>query len=121
MRYSQFLSLEIKQFLRSADFASNIFIKIVLFFILFIFLLQTLLLGGMLVTIIKETFPDEDPFLLINRYAVIWFFGEFVYRYLMQKLPSIEVKPFLYLPVKRKKIAVFLFAKSFFSFSIFFR
>lgn len=116
MRYSQFLSLEIKQFLRSADFASNIFIKIVLFFILFIFLLQTLLLGGMLVTIIKETFPDEDPFLLINRYAVIWFFGEFVYRYLMQKLPSIEVKPFLYLPVKRKKIAVFLFAKSFFSF-----
>ena len=112
----QFLSLAFKKFKRSANMQKSIVLNILL--VLFgLYMASVLIVSGTgMYFLLKKAVPNQDPMFLVNQYFVYWVVAELIMRYLMQKLPVMDVKPLMVLPVKKDKIIHFLLRKSVFSF-----
>jgi len=113
---AHFLKLEWKQFFRSASFGKSIGAKILIGFfgLYFIVVFLSLGIGGFF--IIKKTYPDQDPLVVVNSFLLFAITGDLMFRYLMQKLPVMNIKPLLILPIKKKTIVNYVLVKSSFSF-----
>ena len=113
---SHFLRLEWKQYFRSANWQKSIFLNILLVLFALMFALYFLAGGLLAFKIIKKTYPTEDPFILVNSFLLFAIVGDLVFRYIMQKLPVMNIKPMLTLPIKKNKIVHYILVKSSFSF-----
>lgn len=112
----RFISLEWKQFTRSSYFQKSLAIKIILIFVALYFTVSFLLLGIGSYFILQDIFPDQDPINIVNTYLIFWFLLDIVYRFFIQNLPVMNVKPFMVLPIKRQTILHYLLGKTTFSF-----
>ncbi|AQS94583.1 hypothetical protein BXQ17_11110 [Polaribacter sp. BM10] len=112
----RFLKLEWKQFLRSASFGKSIAIKIIMGFFVLYFLATFLIIGIGGYYILKKQFPESDPLQLVNSYLLYAILGDLIFRYLMQKLPVMNIKPMLILPIKKSKLVHYVLGKSSISF-----
>ena len=52
---------------------------------------------------------------MVNSYLLFAILGDLVFRYLMQKLPIMNIKPLLILPIKKNKLVHYVLGKSAFS------
>ena len=111
-----FINLEWKQFFRSSYWQKSIALNILLGFVAAYFMLTFLVLGISIYPILKEHYPTEDPLLLVNGALFFWFLGDLMFRFFMQKLPVLSIKPMLSLPIKRSKILNYVLGKSVLSF-----
>ena len=111
-----FLKLEWKQFFRSASFGKNIALKILMGFFAVYILGVFLLMGGGAYFFLKKEFPDKDPFVLVNNFMIFMIVSDLIFRYLMQKIPVMDIKPHLILPIKKKSLVNYVLTKSIFSF-----
>ena len=116
MRYSQFLSFEWKQFKRSSSFQKGIGIKIVLLLAALYFIAAFTGLGLVAYYLIQKSFPQLDPIVVVNNYLIFWFLLDLTYRFFLQQLPVMNIKPFMLVPVKRSTIIHYLLAKTSWSF-----
>ncbi|APZ45755.1 hypothetical protein BW723_05350 [Polaribacter reichenbachii] len=112
---SHFLKLEWKQYFRSSHWQKGIGIKIIMgFFVLyFITIFLGIGIGGYF--FLKEKFPEQDPLQIVNSYLLYAILGDLIFRYLMQKLPIMNIKPFLILPIKKSRLVHYVLGKSSFS------
>ena len=110
-----FLQLELKAFLRSASVGKSIALKIFLGFIALYFILSFLVLGIALYPLLHENFPNQKPIQIVNNAVVFWLAIELIFRFFMQSLPVINIKPLLILPIKREKVIHYVLLKSVFS------
>ena len=69
-------------------------------------------MGVALFFILREAFPGIDPMLKISEYMLYWLLIELFFRYFMQKLPVMDIKPLLLFPVKKSSITHYILAKS---------
>ena len=113
---SHFLNLEWKQFFRSASFGKSIGLKIVMGFFAIYFIVMFLGAGFFAFKMIKEIYPEQDPLKVVNSFLLFVIIGDLIFRYIMQKLPVMNIKPLLTLPIKKNKIAHYILVKSSFSF-----
>jgi uncharacterized protein DUF5687 len=113
---SHFFNLEWKQFFRSSYWQKSVAINILMVFLALYFILIFLGLGFGLYPILKEKFPESDPLLIVNEFLFYWFLGDLMLRFFMQKLPVMNMKPLLILPIKRNKILHYILGKSAISF-----
>ncbi len=113
---SRFISLEWKQFFRSSYWQKSIAIKILMSILAFQFIVMFLGLGFGLYPLLKEQYPDQDPLKIVNNFIFYWLLFDLMFRFFLQKLPVMSVKPLLTLPVKRRKIVNYVLGKSAFSF-----
>ena len=111
-----FLNLEWKQFFRSASFGKSMALKIIMIFFALYFVTMFLLMGFAAYPLIKELYPESDPFLIFNGFIFYWVLGDLFVRFFFQKLPVMSVKPLLTLPVKRDKVVNYVLGKSALSF-----
>jgi len=111
-----FLTLEWKQFFRSASFGKGVALKILMLFLALYFMVSFLALGLALYPILKKAFPDKDPFIIVNGFIFYWVIFDLLIRFFFQKLPVMSVKPLLTLPIKRSKIVHYVLSKSAISF-----
>jgi len=111
-----FLSLEWKQFFRSASFGKGVALKILMIFLALYFTLTFLSIGLALYPLLKKTFPDKDPFIIVNGFIFYWIIFDLLFRFFFQKLPVMSVKPLLTLPIKRSKMVHYVLGKSALSF-----
>ena len=102
-----FLSLIVKRFFRSSSFGKDITIQIILGFIAVAVFGYFLILGFALENLIINTLNQSNAVAFLNGLLVYYFIGEFIIRYFVQSLPTLDVQPFLHLPVKRSKIVNF--------------
>lgn len=111
-----FLKLEWKQFFRSASFGKSIGLKILMsiFALMFVLMFASMGFGGYFE--LKELFPDKDPLKVVNAFLLYAITGDLIFRYLMQKLPLLNIQPFLTLPIKKNTIVHYVLVKSAFSF-----
>ena len=109
---SRFLNLEWKQYFRSTHWQKGIAIKIIMVFFALYFIVSFLAIGVGGYYILKKEFPDSDPLQIVNSYLLYAFLGDLIFRYLMQKLPVMNIKPFLILPVKKSKLVHYILLKS---------
>lgn len=109
---SHFLNLEWKQFFRSASFGKSVGAKILIGFFGLMFAFYFLGAGIFAFKIIKKVFPEQDPLVFVNSYLMYAIIGDLIFRYIMQKLPVMNIKPMLILPISRNKIVHFILGKS---------
>ncbi len=115
-----FLKLEWKQYFRSAHWQKGIAIKIIMVFFALYFVVAFLGIGIGGYYILKKQFPEQDPLQIVNAFLLYAILGDLVMRYFMQKLPVMNIKPLLILPVKKEKLVHYVLGKSSFSaFNIF--
>jgi hypothetical protein len=115
----QFIRLEWKQFFRASYFQKGIAIKILLVFAALYFGGAALMLGVGLFFLSRKIFPDVDPIVTVNNFIIYWFLFEMVFRFFMQQLPVMNVKPLMTIPIKRNTVIHYLLGKtsvSFFNF-----
>lgn len=106
-----FLSLEWKSFARSASFKTNIAFKIlmVLGFLYFAFIFVFIGIG-VFYGIRKEA--HLEPLSAVNRYLIYYFAVDLVVRYFMQQIPVVNIKPLLYLNLKKWIVVHFSLGKT---------
>ena len=114
---AHFLKLEWKQYFRSSYWQKSIFLNILLGFFALYFMASFLIIGIGGYYILEEQFPEQDPLVLVNSFLMYVIVGDLIFRYIMQKLPVMNIKPLLTLPVKKSNIVHFILMKS--SLSIF--
>ncbi len=111
-----FLTLEWKQYFRSSYWQKNLALNILLVFLALYFIVIFLALGFGLLPILKEVYPDQDPFVVVNGFMFFWIIIDLLMRFFLQKLPVMSVKPLLTLPIKRSTVVHFVLGKSALSF-----
>lgn len=111
-----FLKLEWKQYFRSSYWQKSIVLNIFLVFFALYMLASFLVLGFGAYFLIEDQLPGRDPLQVVNAYLVFALLGDLIFRYLMQKLPVMNIKPMLILPVRKSKLVHYVLGKSIFSF-----
>jgi len=81
-----------------------------------VYLLATLIGAGTgLYFLLRKVFPNQNPMWVLSGYMVYWVLIELFFRYFMQKLPVMDIKPLLSMPVKKSRIAHYILGRSGFS------
>jgi hypothetical protein len=112
--FTKFIYLEWKSFIRSASFASNLALKILIGFLVLYFTVVFLSLGIASFYILREM--KLDPLVTINKFLVYYFLMDLVVRILLQAIPVMNIRPLLTLPFKRPTIVHFSLGKTMLSF-----
>ncbi|OWW26841.1 hypothetical protein B4Q04_03950 [Zobellia sp. OII3] len=114
--FKSFSWLQWKSFFRSSSLGKSLGVKIMMGFFALYFLGMLSVLGSTLFFALEKIFPDTDPLAILSQYLVYWVLAELFLRYFMQKLPVMDIKPFLVLPIKKSSIAHYILGRSAVSF-----
>lgn len=112
---THFIRLQWKSFFRSASFSSKLVFKIFMGFFALYFAVSFAILGGSIYFILEEELGLE-PFETVNKFMVYFLAMDLFARYLLQKMPVVNIKPLLYLPFNKSKIVHFSLWKTILSF-----
>ena len=112
--FLRFIYLEWKAFLRSASFGTSMAMKILMGFVVAYFTLVFLLLGIGGFYALKKM--QLDPLVTINKFLVYYFLFDLVFRLMLQKIPVLNIRPLLILPISRATIVHFSLGKTILSF-----
>jgi hypothetical protein len=112
--FKRFIYLEWKAFTRSASFATNIALKIVMGFIAIYFTLVFLALGIGAFYILKKM--NLDPLITVNKFMVYYILMDLVIRFMLQKIPLMNIRPLLIFPIEKSTIVHFSLGKTILSF-----
>lgn len=110
----KFIQLQIKSFFRSTSMKFNLAIKIILGIGIIFYSIMILFLGVAAFYGLQEA--GYEPMETVNRYLIYWWLFDLVFRYILQKMPIMWVRPLLSLPIRRKTITNYLLGKSAVSF-----
>ncbi|WP_394747970.1 DUF5687 family protein [Spongiimicrobium salis] len=110
-----FLNLQWKSFFRSASFTTNLALKIFMVFGGLWIAVSFLSLGMGAFYLVKEL-DMGDPFELINKFMIYYVVFDLMFRYAIQKMPITNIKPLLYLPIKKNQVVHFSLGKTVVSF-----
>lgn len=114
--FKRFLSLEWKQFSRSSYFEKGMAIKILLILGAIYFIACFAILGVTAFFMIEDGFPNQDPLVVVSNYLIFWFMADLAFRFFMQQLPVMNIKPYMVIPIKRKTVIHYLLGKTTLSF-----
>jgi len=110
--FKRILKLEWKSFFRSANFTKGIAIKILLAFFALYLMGLFIFSGAFAYSVVANAVPTVDPLLTVCRYIVIWFLADLLIRFFAQKLPVLNSKALMVVPIKKKTIIHYLLLKS---------
>ena len=110
--FTRILKLEWKSFFRSANFTKGIAIKIFLAFFALYLMVCFAFLGVGSYFLVAKAVPTVDPLLTVCGYIVIWFLADLLFRFFAQKLPALNSKALMVIPMKKKTIVHYLLLKS---------
>lgn len=110
----KFLYLEWKAFFRSASFATNLALKILMGFVAAYFILVFLALGIGVFYILKKA--NLDPIVTVNKFMIYYLIFDLIFRLMLQKIPVMNIRPLLIFPIKKSTIVHFSLGKTVLSF-----
>lgn len=113
MKNFTFLSHQWKAATRSAAVSKSVGIKIFMGFIFFILFLELLGGGFYLGSALAEN--SQNPIADLSRYGLYFFLAILMSRYMLQKLPTFMVTPYLNLPIKKSKLVNLILTKPLFN------
>ncbi len=113
--FKHFIRLEWKAFFRSASLGTNIAMKVIMGFVAVYFILIFSVAGVSVYYVLKEKL-NLDPMLTVNKFMIYYLAVDLLIRYFLQKMPVMNIKPLLHLPIKRATIVHFTLGKTALSF-----
>ncbi|WP_340076161.1 DUF5687 family protein [Leptobacterium sp. I13] len=114
--FKHFFILQWKSFFRASSVGKSIGLKILMGFLALYFSAVFLGLGIGLYPLLKKISPEADPLTVVNQYVVLWLAADLIFRFFMQTLPVIDIKPLMYLPIKKGKIVHYILLRALTSF-----
>jgi hypothetical protein len=111
---SKFLYLEWKAFTRSASFASNLALKILMGFVAAYFILIALAFGVGAFYVLKKM--KLDPIVSVNQFLFYFVIMDLIVRLMLQKIPVLNIRPLLIFPINKSTIVHFSLGKTILSF-----
>ncbi len=108
--FKHFFTLEWKSFIRSASFKANLFLKILMVFGALYFIAMFTILGVGLYFLLEKV--NMEPFATVNRFLLYYLLMDLVIRFFLQKIPVLNIRPLLFLPIKKNTIVSFTLGKS---------
>ena len=112
--FKHFIWLEWKAFFRSASFGTNLFMKILMGLLALYFTVCFAILGIGLFFILKD--EGLEPLATVNKYLIYYLAADLLIRYFLQKMPVMNIRPLLTLPITKKTIVHFSLGKTVLSF-----
>ena len=112
--FKHFIVLEWKSFFRSASFGTNVVLKVFMVLLALYFMAMFLGLGFGIFPLLEDM--GLNPFTTVNKYLIYYFVFDLVIRFFMQKMPVMNIRPLLVLPINRNTIVHFALAKTSISF-----
>ena len=103
-----FINHQWKAFWRSKNTGKSIAIRIVMGILILYFLLNMLVLSFFLDDILKKTFPSANVINTFYGFLLYYFLIDLFNRFQLQELPTLSVKPYLNLPIRRNQIVNYL-------------
>lgn len=113
--FKHFIKLEWKSFFRSASLGTSIAMKIIMGFVAIYMIGIFVLMGVATYTIIDEKLQLE-PLATVNKFVIYYLAIDLLFRYFLQKMPVMNIKPLLPLPIKKGTIVHFTLGKTILSF-----
>ncbi len=108
--FKHFFTLEWKSFIRAASFKANLFLKILMVFGALYFIAVFTIMGFGLYFLLEKV--DMEPFATVNQYLLYYLLMDLVVRFFIQKIPVLNIRPLLFLPIKKNTIVSFTLGKS---------
>ena len=97
---------------RNPAFDTNRFAKFLMYFMIVYWAALFLFFGVMLPVMFEELVPNMEPYHIMNQGILYVMLADFLMRFIGQPSVSQEIKPYLLMPVKRKKLISLLLLKS---------
>jgi len=97
---------------RNPAFDSNRFAKFLIYFMIVYWAAIFLFLGVSLPFMFEGLVPNMEPYHIMNQGFIYVMLADFLMRFMAQPSVSQEIKPYLLMPVKRKKLISLLLLKS---------
>lgn len=110
----KFLTLEWKSFFRSASFKANIVLKIFMALGALYFIGMFLLVGVGSYFILEEM--ELEPFQTVNLFLIYYILVDLLIRFMLQKMPVMNIRQLLILPIPKSSIVRFALGKTMLSF-----
>ena len=114
--FKHFVGLQWKSFFRSSSIGKSLAVKLLMGFFGLYILGSLALSGAGLYFLLEKTMPGADPLMVVSQYMAYWILAELFLRYFMQKLPVMDIKPFLTLPINKSSITHYILIRSGLSF-----
>ena len=112
--FRHFIWLEWKSFLRSASFGTNLAMKIIMGLVAVYFLACFAIMGLGVYFILED--EGMKPLETVNKFMIYYFAVDLMVRYFLQKMPVMNIRPLLTLPIKKGTIVHFSLGKTALSF-----
>lgn len=109
-----FAGLEWKAFFRSKAFLTNLFLKIMMGLGALYFIVCFTILGVGAYFLLEES--GLEPLKTVDRFLLYFLAGDLSLRFFLQKMPVVNIKPMLVLPVSKNKIVNYALGKTVVSF-----
>ena len=97
---------------RNPAFDTNRFAKFLMYFMIVYWAALFLFMGVMLPFALEDMVPNMEPYHIMNQGILYVMVADFLMRFMGQPSVSQEIKPYLLMPVKRKKLISLLLLKS---------
>src|SRR5271169_54102 len=97
-----------KSFWRSSSAGRGLAIQIFIGFIALYFLSIAIILGMHLQPIIVKFYPGKDVVQVFSGFMFYYFAFDFIFRFLLQDLPALTIRPYLILNIRRRELIRFL-------------
>lgn len=115
----KFIVLQWRSFTRAASFKTNLAFRILMIFGALYFIAIFLALGLGSFYLMKKS-GIADPLLWVNTFLIYYWAADLYLRYMLQRMPVMNIRPLLYLPFKKSEVVQYSLAKtatSFFNWS----
>ncbi|MEA1786635.1 DUF5687 family protein [Arenibacter sp. GZD96] len=113
--FKHFITLQWKSFFRSAAFGKSLGLKIFMIFMGLYLLASLTTLSGSLYFILQKLVPDQEPMWVVSQYLFYWVLIELLFRYFLQKLPVVDIRPLLINNISKSSIVHYILGRSAFS------
>ena len=102
------LNHELKAFWRSKNTGKSIAMRIFMALVVIYLLLNVLVVAFFMDTILTKTFPNQDSIQTFNSFILYYFLMDLLLRFQLQELPTLAVRPYLHLRLKKNQLINYL-------------
>ncbi|KQT22158.1 hypothetical protein ASG31_02105 [Chryseobacterium sp. Leaf404] len=110
--FKRFLKLEWKSFFRGSSVGINLAMKIFRFIGICFFILWLGMMAFVAFFYVQEEMK-MDPLRMISRFLIIGWIGDLYFKYMLQQIPTQNIKPFLTLNIPKKVVVNYTLIKTF--------
>ena len=112
--FKRFLGLEIKSFLRGNSLGFNLAMKILRFFGIIYFTVCFMAIAFFAYYYVSEEM-HQDPLKIVSRFLIILWVLDLAFKYMMQQIPTQNIKPFLSMNIPKNVVVNYALIKTFLS------